>query len=311
MLLCLCSKNHEADVLGVFARHPDMPLRLEHVAAWRINWNAKSENIKELADELGLDLTSFVFVDDSGFECAEVTANCPGVLALHLPAPERIPSFLAHVWAFDRLDPTAEDASRTETYRQNRLRAGERERAASLEAFLSHLELEVTIAQAAATQWPRVAQLIQRTNQFNVTTLRRTEAEVRQLCDTGRMECLVVAVSDRFGDYGLVGVVLYEVGPESILIDTFLVSCRALGRKVEHAVLARLAEIARHHRRDRIDIPFVPSARNRPAREFLDEMADQSGQPFGDRWMYRVSAAAAAAASDQEVEAMLAKEDAE
>ena len=121
MLLCLCSKNNEADVLEVFSRRPEMPLRLEHFAARRLNWRPKSENLRSLAQELRLGLDSFILVDDNPVECAEVEANCPEVLTIHLPeAPDELPRFLPHLWVFDQLKVTAEDRQRTAMYQQSR-----------------------------------------------------------------------------------------------------------------------------------------------------------------------------------------------
>src|SRR5205085_10664663 len=172
-LICLCSKNNEDDVVEVFARRPEMPLGRDHLAAWRVNWNSKSENLKALADELQLGLDSFILIDDSPLECAEVQAHCPEVLALQLPAePEHIRPFLEHVWAFDYLKVTEEDKQRTALYRQNTQRERVRKEALTFEDFLAGLALEIQIAEPEPDQFARVSQLTQRTNQFNATTIR-------------------------------------------------------------------------------------------------------------------------------------------
>jgi len=200
-LLAVCSKNSEEDVREVFAQRLDMPLRHEHFAAWRVNWTPKSENIKSIAQELNLGLDSFIFVDDNPVECAEVEANCPGVLTLQLPEnPAEIPQFLKHCWAFDVLKVTAEDARRGEMYRESRQREELRSKAGSLADFIAGLNLKIQIAPMVSEQLARVSQLTQRTNQFNVTTIRRTEAEMQQLATHATV--LTVTVSARFGDYG-------------------------------------------------------------------------------------------------------------
>jgi amino acid adenylation domain-containing protein/FkbH-like protein len=273
MLLCLCSKNNAADVDAVFAHHPEMPLRPAHFVARRVNWRPKSENLRALAAQLGLGLDSFILVDDSPAECLEVETACPQVLALTLPAaPQEIAAWFKHQWAFDRLAPTAEDQRRNDLYRQHLEREAWRAEAPALADFIASLEVEVEIAPAAPQDLPRLAQLTQRTNQFNLSGRRRSEAEIAALAAAGR-HCLKVAVRDRFGDYGLVGAVIYALAGAVMTVDTLLLSCRVLGRGVEHRVLAHLGEIALAAGAARVELPFVPTARNQPLREFLEEVA--------------------------------------
>ena len=246
-LLCLCSKNDEADVLEVFDRRPDMVLKREHLVSWRINWQPKSQNIRRLAQELNLGLDSFIFLDDNPVECAEVRAGCPEVLTLRLPIDGDIEGFLRHVWAFDRLRVTSEDRQRTAMYKQEAERARFQKQAPTIDEFLAGLDLRITISEPAPEQVDRVAQLTQRTNQFNFTTVRRNDGEIRRLGESG-LECRAVEVSDRFGDYGLVGVMIFGARGEALEVDTFLLSCRVLGRGVEHRMLNELGEIARRRR---------------------------------------------------------------
>jgi FkbH-like protein len=227
VLLCAVSKNNEQDVREVFRCRKDMPLRSSDFAAWKLNWLPKSENLKALARELNLGLDSFVFVDDNPVECAEVEASCPGVRTLLLPEdPEQIPQFLKHCWVFDHLKLTAEDRSRAEKYRQNQEREKFREQSPSLSDFLGGLELQVDIEPMKADQLARVCQLTQRTNQFNCTTRRRSEADIQKLLDTAQI--LTISVRDRFGDYGLTGLVVYQLHKSALEVDSFLLSCRVL-----------------------------------------------------------------------------------
>ncbi|HBL25667.1 MAG TPA: hypothetical protein DD490_02405 [Acidobacteria bacterium] len=272
-LLCLCSKNNPEDVREVFARRPEMPLRWEHFTAHRLNWSSKAENLRSLAAELGLGLDSFVFVDDNPVECAEVQAACPEVLTVELPEPEQIPRFLHHVWAFDRLRITEDDRRRAEVYRQNRERERLRETSFSLAEFLADLRLEVDLLPLTPECLPRAAQLTQRTNQLNLTTIRRSEAELAALCASGAREGRVIAVRDRFGEYGLVGLLLFSGDREALDVETFLLSCRVLGRGVERRVLAELGRLAHARGLRRIELRFVPTAKNRPALEFLEAVA--------------------------------------
>ena len=241
-LLCLCSKNDEPDVLDVFDRRPDMVLKREHLVSWRINWQPKSQNIRALAQELNLGLDSFIFIDDNPVECAEVRAGCPEVLTLRLPIDGDIERFLRHVWAFDRHRVTSEDRHRTTMYKQEADRARFQRDAPTIDEFLAGLDLRVTISEPAPEQVDRVAQLTQRTNQFNFTTIRRNDGEIRRLAESG-LECRAVEVRDRFGDYGLVGVMIFGGRGAELEIDTFLLSCRVLGR-------GRRASYAQRARRD-------------------------------------------------------------
>jgi len=290
-LLCLCSKNSEEDVWSVFAHHTDMPLKREHLLAWRINWQPKSHNLAALAEELRLGLDSFIFVDDNPVECAEVQANCPGVLALQLPEQvERIPRFLQNVWPFDYLKVTSTDRQRTELYRQNMEREQARRSASTFEDFLASLELQIQISNMTPEHVDRVAQLTQRTNQFNVTTIRCTESDVALHLRPGRaenLEFLVVDVRDRFGDYGLVGVLAFKTQADALQVDTFLLSCRVLGRGVEDEMWKRLGVIARERGLASVAIPFIPTAKNQPALDFLNKIGLDYRQPYEQAgWLY-------------------------
>jgi FkbH-like protein len=270
MLLCLCSKNNEEDVWDVFERRREMPLRRDHIVSSRINWKPKSENLRSLAAELNLGLDSFIFIDDDPSVCAEVCVNCPEVLTLQLPgeADEIIPC-LNHFWPLDRSGMTAEDESRTSLYRVAAERERMRATSNSLEDFLAGLCLEITVSSLRAEDVARVSQLTQRTNQFNFTTIRRSETDIERLCLNGEAECLVVTVVDRFGDYGLVGTTIFRTGKNALEVDTLLLSCRALGRRVEHRMLAELGKIAQARNLDYVDVCFRHTKKNRPAFEFI------------------------------------------
>ena len=287
-LLCLCSKNSETDVFDVFAHHPEMPLKRAHLLAWRINWQPKSENLIALAEELQLGLDSFIFLDDNPMECAEVQSHCPQVLTLQLPEkPERIQRFLQHVWPFDHFKLTATDRQRTDLYRQNLEREQFRQGVSTFEEFLAALELEIRIAEMAPEHTERVAQLTQRTNQFNVTTIRRTESEIQRLSLAKNLEFLVVEVRDRFGDYGLVGVMAFETQADVLRVDTFLLSCRVLGRGVEHQMWRELGKIALARELNTLAIPFLPTPKNQPALDFLNKVGADYRQPYQqDGWLF-------------------------
>jgi len=292
MLLAMASKNNPADVLETFSKHPEMPLQLHHFVAWRLNWDAKSANLSALASELSLGLDSFILVDDNPKECAEVAESIPEVLAIELPAEaSEIPHFLEHVWAFDHVLVTEEDRNRSAHYKTALEFGRELQQASNLESFVKGLELRVEIQACTSAQLSRVAQLTERTNQFNFTTIRRSAAEIGALLANGRLECLTVDVSDRFGDYGLTGVVLFRATDEAIEIDTMLLSCRVLGRGVEHRVLAHLAEEALRRGLEMVIANFRPTAKNEPARRFLHDIGAGFERPTEQGLSYRLAAA--------------------
>lgn len=273
VLLCLVSKNNEDDVRRVFEMQGDMLLKWEDFAACKINWEPKSENLKALAGDLNLGLDSFIFLDDSPVECAEVRAHCPQALTLQLPArDEEIPVFLNHIWAFDHGRKTEEDACRTELYQQHAEREQFREETLTFKDFIDGLALDVRISPAGSEDVERIAQLTRRTNQFNFVKKPLTAAEVRGLLDKKRIGCHVVRVTDRFGDYGLCGSMMFSRKKDRLVVDSFLLSCRALGRGVEHRMLASLGAEALRRKKEIVELSFVATAKNRPAEKFLQEV---------------------------------------
>ena len=293
-LLCLCSKNNAADVDEVFARRAEMRLRRDHITASSINWQPKSDNLKKLARELNLGLDSFIFVDDSPMECAEVQANCPQVLTLQLPEPDLIPQFLQHCWAFDASGGmTAEDQLRAASYRQNQEREKFQAEAGGMSEFIAGLKLKIEIGAMLPGQVSRVAQLTQRTNQFNCAPKPRTENDVKQLAAIGR-ETLAISVSDRFGDYGLVGVTVFQALAGALQVETFLLSCRVLGKGVEHEIIAHLGRLAKERGLASVDVIFRISPKNQPALDFLEKIGAAFRQENGSELVFKLPTAFAA-----------------
>jgi len=287
MLLCLCSKNNEKDVLDVFDQRSDMPLKREHLVSWRINWISKSENIRSLANELNLGLDSFIFVDDNPVDCADVEINCPGVLALQLPGnSDAFSSFLNHIWAFDNASSTKEDQDRTRMYQESAQRERYREQSFSLKDFIKGLQLRIEIGELTADELDRVSQLTSRTNQFNFTTIRRSKKEIEDLLKREDTKCLVVRVIDRFGDYGLVGVLIYELQHDRYKVDTFLLSCRVLGRGVEHTVASRLGERAVKDGKQFVEFTYRLTEKNLPALEFITSIGAQFRNEAETSWTF-------------------------
>ena len=295
MLVALCSKNDEQEVLQVFAARSEMLLKQRDLVAWRINWQSKSENLISLSQELGLSLDSFIFIDDDPIVCAEIRASLPEVLTLLLPpVASEIPAFLRHVWVFDHESLTNEDRERTKLYQEHFMRERVRRDSTSLDTFLANLELEVTISKMADAEVERVSELTMRTNQFNTTTRRRTPLEMKHLEPAASTDCLVVRVKDRFGDYGLVGVMTCQAENDSLLIDSILLSCRALGRGVEHRVIAYLGMLAQQRGLKSVNIICIPSPKNLPAVVFLKSLPGVVCTSLPDRQMFQLVAESAA-----------------
>jgi FkbH-like protein len=273
MLLCVCSKNNEQDVNDVFDQCTEMVLQKKDFAAWRVNWRPKSENIRSLAQELRLGLDSFIFIDDNPMEVAEIEANCPEVLALQLPEDcSSIPHWVKHLWVLDHAKLTAEDRNRAAQYQQNRMREQLMAESMSMADFIARLNVQIRLEEAQPAQIPRLSQLTLRTNQFNTTTKRRSEAELTRLCLDTKCKLFSVCVSDRFGDYGLVGLMLCEMGRDALVVDSFMLSCRVLGKGVEHRMLAELGRLAQTSNLRHVQVPFTTSPRNKPVLDFLNSV---------------------------------------
>lgn len=276
MVLCLCSKNNEEDVWKVFEIQKNMPLKEKYIVDSRINWLPKSENIRNLAEKLNLGSDSFIFIDDNPVECAEVRANCPEVLVIQLPSKETdIVNMVNHLWILDHYSVTDEDKKRAMLYRANTEREDLRENSVNFQDFLKSLNLKITIKRLKKENLKRVAQLIERTNQFNFTTIRRTEEQIKTLLIDKKFECLTVEVEDRFGSYGLTGVIIYQQEADTLRVDTFLLSCRVLGRGVEYAIVSRLAKIAQNKNLHTVLFIYVQTQKNEPSKRFLLEIGKE------------------------------------
>jgi FkbH-like protein len=284
VILAVNSKNNEADAMEVLERHPDMVLRPSHFATLRINWQDKASNLVSIAEELNIGLDSLVFVDDNPAECALVRSRLPQVLTVELPSdPALYRGILLDLVAFDTLALTDEDRERGRLYAQRRERQEwELRNAGSLDAYLSDLGLVVEMAPADAFAIPRVAQLIGKTNQFNLTTRRHNEATVRVLAESPDSGVYSVRVRDRFGDSGLTGVAIVRKRPSVWEVDTLLLSCRVLGRGVETAMLSVLAETARASGAHTLRGDFIRTAKNAPAADFYPRHGFTLVEEHGD-----------------------------
>ncbi|BCX47077.1 phosphatase:FkbH-like protein [Haloferula helveola] len=268
-LLCLVSKNQPADVEAVFRENPAMEIGRDCFVDAMINWDPKSANLQRLAERLNLGLDSFLFLDDNPAEVAEVEANAPAVLALKIPDEvDELPEFVRHLWVLDRSGASAEDAQRADFYHDEARRLALRERTTSYEQFIEGLDLRMEIAPVGEGDLARASQLTQRTNQFNACPQPRDETTLLNLCRGMRAQ--IVSVRDRFGDYGTVGLMVTKEDGGRLWAETFLLSCRALGKGVEQRMLRYLGGLAKELKLPELAIWFTDTGRNRPVREFLE-----------------------------------------
>ncbi|MDZ4285814.1 MAG: HAD-IIIC family phosphatase, partial [Candidatus Sungbacteria bacterium] len=226
LILAINSKNNLEDALEVFEHNPNMVLKKNHFAALRINWQEKERNIAEIADELNIGTESLVFADDSGLEQERVRMTFPEVAVLP-------PELLMHFAGFHSFTVTEEDARRGAMYGEERMRKELHAALPSEEEFLAALDLTLTIRRARESDVARASQLTQKTNQFNLATRKYSEDEIRSRLRQDSWRIWIAGAKDRFGDYGIIGIVMIESQGDTWRIDNFLLSCRVLGRKVE------------------------------------------------------------------------------
>jgi FkbH-like protein len=277
ILLAVCSKNNIDDAMEALEKHPGMLVRAKHFAALRINWTDKAQNLREIAQELNVGIDALAFLDDNPFEREQVRAALPEVTVIdlsHNDVPRNPLEYAAAVRncaAFERLTLSSEDQQRTEMYAVQKQRAGAEQSFQSKEDFFRFLEQEAELEPVSDLTLARVAQLTQKTNQFNLTTRRYTEPQIAQMAKQPEWHIFSIRVRDRFGDHGLVGVAIAHDEGEQCEVDTFLLSCRVIGRTVETALLAHLAESAAQRGRKRLVGWFLPTKKNAPARDFYPQ----------------------------------------
>ena len=270
ILLALCSKNNEAEALAVLREHPSMLIREAQLAAYRINWEDKVTKIHAIARELGIGLDHMLLIDDSPHERAWVRQQIPELRVPELPGdPSMYATWVGSLASLIVLQQTAEDTSRTQQYQDARSREAYRGSVGSVEDFLRGLELRVEIGLANDDSMARVVQLLAKTNQFNLTTRRHDEPTIRRRTASGEWRVYTMRVTDRFGDFGLTAVAIAAPGERTWHLESFLMSCRVIGKFVETALLARIAQDARAAGAVSLTADYIDSGRNQAASAFL------------------------------------------
>jgi FkbH-like protein len=273
ILLALNSKNNEADAMAVFQEHSGSLLKPEHFVAQRINWQDKAANLVEIAAELNIGIDSLVFVDDNPVECEFVRQSLPDVLVVQLPPdPPRFRGILQSMRCFDTLALNDEDRRRSTMYRVEAERSQIKRQSGSLEDYLRSLEMVFTIGTADASTSPRISQLTQKTNQFNVTTRRYSEEDIIRFADDPSTVVYWASLRDRFDDSGLIAVAIVVFHADTCRIDTLLMSCRVIGRGVERGLVAHIAKEAMKNGCKHLLGEFIPTAKNSLAANLFSDL---------------------------------------
>lgn len=287
VILGIVSKNDETAAFEAIDKHPDMILRRGDFAGWRINWRDKAANLANLVAELNIGLDAVVFIDDNPAERARVREALPQVLVPEWPTDHLLYTrALLELRCFDRATITAEDAARTSMYVEDRDRQEARQSFVSLGDWLSSLDMTVIVEPVSESNLPRATQLLNKTNQLNLSTRRMGEAELLAWSREPARRALAFTVRDRFGEYGLTGVASIEVREEVAEITDYLLSCRVMGRGVEETMLHAIISEAQKLGAARLLARYVPTARNRPCLEFFETRSamTRTGDPAAFEW---------------------------
>jgi FkbH-like protein len=287
VLLAVCSKNDEPVARKALREHPEMLLREADFSAFQINWADKATNLEILAERLSLGLDSFVFLDDNPVERAQVRESAPQVLVPELPSdPAAYASVLMTAGFFEAVTFSEEDRIRVEHYAGNTRRETLKAQSRDLGAFLSSLRMQAIFTTSGETGWSRFAQLINKSNQFNLTARRYTEAEIATRVTDRATLTLQVRLLDQFGDNGMISAVIAVPEAEDWVLETWVMSCRVLGREVEQAVLNQIAAEARSHGIRRLIGVYRPTERNGMVREHYAKLGFVRLVAEGeDRWV--------------------------
>lgn len=268
VILTVCSKNNEQDVLEVWEKNPFMILKKDVFSAYRINWQDKATNLKELAEELNIGLDSFVFIDDNPTERELIKQMLPMVAVPDFPEhPYMLPEFFKQIVNdyFKVYSVTDEDRKKTEQYKANAARAHAQASFADFDKFLESLDIQIAIESANEFNIQRIAQMTQKTNQFNLTTKRYTDADVKGFLDAGwKIWC--ISVADKFGDNGITGCVMVNGNK----IDTFLLSCRILGKGIEVAFAKKIMNLLAENGVSVLNAEYLPTAKNAQVKNFYE-----------------------------------------
>jgi len=272
VILAINSKNNPDDVKEVFEKHSHMILKEENFASMQINWNDKISNMKAIAEEINIGTESLVFVDDDKLNREMIREEFPEVLVVELPDdPALYLKTMMEVNDFNILQITEEDKKKGRMYAEQRKRTELHKTATDITEYLKNLKMIVTIEKASSFNIPRISQLTQKTNQFNMTTRRYPEEDIKKFSESDDFLVISIKVEDKFGDNGITGTAIVEKKGDEWRIDTFLLSCRVIGRRVEETLLAYILNEAKKENAKVLVGEFIPTKKNSPAREFYND----------------------------------------
>ena len=288
IILAINSKNNFDDAIKVIRKHPNMILKEDNFACVKINWDDKVSNLQKIAEELNIGLDSMIFFDDDPINQEYVRESLHEVLVVDLPKDSsQYPQIITEMKEFDVLKITEEDTKRSDMYLGQKNRKAFENKIGNFNEFLKHMNIEVHIKKANSFLIPRISQLTLKTNQFNLTTRRYQEEEVSKFStsDDKIVEC--VQVSDKFGDNGITGTYIVEKkNDEEWIIDTFLLSCRIIGRGVEDSMMNQIIEKAKLSGVKRIKGEFIPTTKNKPAENFYEKLGFKKEKDF---WVFNTN----------------------
>lgn len=277
ILLAVCSKNNEETAKEPFEKHPDMVLRLEDFAIFVANWNDKASNIKYIQQTLNIGMDSLVFIDDNPFERNLVRDAIPEVTVPELPEdPSLYLSFLKKENLFETGSYSSGDSNRTQQYRAEAQRVQLQQNFGSIDDYLKSLEMIGYYAPFDSFNIPRISQLTQRSNQFNLRTVRYTEGEIADIAASDKYITLYFTLKDKFGDHGLISVVIMEKQTDGLFIDTWLMSCRVLKRTAEEFIINTIVKIAKENGFSKITGEYIPTAKNKMVADIYSQLGFSS-----------------------------------
>jgi FkbH-like protein len=267
-ILCVCSKNNEVDVRNVFRYNSRMALHAGDITLWEVNWKDKPDNVLRLCRTLGITVESVIFIDDDQFECELMEARLPGVTTIRLPVdPRTWPEYLSSVWELDLPATMAVPVNRAEFYEIDEKRVRLRSSLSTVEEFIRTLQLQTSFELISPETVPRAAEITYRTNQFNLNGSRFSELELERLSKV--FACEAIAAQDRYGDYGVVGLLVSNCVDYVLIVHNLYLSCRTLGRGIEGAIWSELELRASRGRMRAVRFLFRPTSRNDPVKAFL------------------------------------------
>tara|TARA_Y100000590_G_scaffold111755_1_gene127425 strand:+ start:3036 stop:4784 length:1749 start_codon:yes stop_codon:yes gene_type:complete len=284
IILAINSKNNFDDAMKVIREHPNMVLREKHFASLQINWNDKAQNIKEITSEINIGLDSIVFFDDDKINQERIKQEFPQILTINMSDdPSNFVPILKEINDFNVLQRTVEDTQRGEMYAQQRERKNFEKTVSNLDDFLKNLNIKVKMKKSNKFLIPRISQLTLKTNQFNLTTKRYQEKDIQNFSENENFKVGCAQVLDKFGDNGITGVYIVEKNKDFWVIDTFLLSCRIMGRGIETAILNEIIKDAKESGIREVRANFFPTTKNKPAENFLSEFGFTQQ---GSYWIY-------------------------